>query len=197
MGATTVEPSQPIQVEENQTAVATEYLRQCETEARLGRGILSIIKDREDRGLTPFVNGTRFDQADILAVRKRHQSEALTDTDVSEARRASVGLALEMAAQITEVQLPRTAGVNEDLKSLEDMIQGIRLGSTSVKEYTKDNPSILIQEARKVIARRQKISPEQVKLTDQQLIAYAQEQYEKAFRRLSKGAEALRGYFGR
>lgn len=197
MEGTTVEPPQPIQGQENRPAQTSENLHQYEVDARLGRGILNITKDRENRRLTSFVDGTRFDQADVLAVRRRHQNEALTDIDVAEARRASAGIALEMATQINEVQLPRTAGVNEDLKSLEDMIQGIRLGSTSVKEYTKDNPSILIQEARKVIARRQKISPEQVKLTDQQLIAYTQEQYEKAFRRLSKGAEALRGYFGR
>lgn len=198
MEGSTVEPPQPTQDQATATAVArpVELQRQYEQAALLGRTILAITKRREDNRYTPLTNSQRFPNEDIAAVKKQGD-EVADENYVVEATRGSYALALEAATQIGEFRAPQGVGIREDTDSLNGLIQLIRAGGTLNQDLMTQDPSLVVSEMRKVIARRQKVTPDQVKQTDQELLAIADQQFKKAFRSLAQKAQALAGYHGR
>lgn len=198
MGDGPVELPQPTQDQATASVAArpVELQRQYEQVALLGRRILAITKQREDNRYTPLTNSQRFINEDIAAVKKQ-QSEVTSESDVAEATRGSYALALEAATQIGEFRAPPNMGIREDTDSLKGLIQVIRAGGTLNQDLIKQNPSLVVTEMRKLIAIRQRVTPDKVQQTDEQLLALADQQFNKAFGSLNQKAQALAGYHGR
>lgn len=198
MEGSTVETPQPSQSETsgNTPVNPPELNQRHEAASRLGRSFLAILKEREDGRLTPYVDLTKFDRTDMAAISNRRDG-SISEPDVQEAKRGSLAIALETATQIAEVQLPRTSGVRENLGNLEDLTRMLRGTAVGIQQLIRENPAMVAGEMRKVVARRLKVLPIQVRLTDQQLTTLAGEQYQKAFGRIFRASQAIAGYHGR
>lgn len=198
MDASNAELPQPTK---DQTAASNatrspELQRQHEQTSSLGRAILDITQDREANRWTPFTRIQQFPPEDIAVTKRKRTGEVVEEEDVSEANRGSLAIALEAATQVNEFR-STAAGIREDSDSLQHLITAIRNGGALNQDLIKQNPSLIAAEMKKIIARRQKIVPDQVKFTEEQLMRIADEQFRNAFGRLSKSAQALSGYLGR
>jgi hypothetical protein len=170
--------------------------RDYDKEALLGRGLFRCASERESRGF-PFTDTRRVPKDLLSAIGTVPNETQLTAEDVNRAKMASYGIALELAAQVSEAPLLRNGRVRDEPDSLEALAAGLRKGSGLGKEYLQSNPNIVIEQAREAVARRLNKPVSEVQLGDQQLISWVNEQFGKANVRLGKSAQALRDYFGR
>jgi hypothetical protein len=147
-------------------------------------------RQREDKGLVPYLNQRMFNPEDTKALRNREQ---LAPADVEAVRSASMAISLQAADQIVLAKLPRQ-GPERALKqrTLEDEVDslgkidrmlgaGFHQAQTMMKEGQTDQ---LVQQARQVIAYRQKISPDQIKTSDQQVLEWVQNTIQEAGKRV-------------
>jgi len=185
------------QVTASNTAKSPELQTQYEQASILGRAILTTTQDREARRLTSFTQTEKFPKEDTSTTRKKPEGDLISEEDVTAAKRGSLALALEAAVQVNEFRPNVNAGIREDSDSLSRLIQIIKQGGTLNYDLIKQNPSLVAAEMKKAISRRQKISPNQTELTDEQLTNLADQQFRNAFARLNKSAQALSGYLGR
>ena len=108
-----------------------------------------------------------------------------------------VALAIEAAAQIIEAQAPRGLGVNEELSSLEQVFTLVQRGNGLLIQVEAQDPQAIIQSSREALARRQKVSPDQVKKTDDELKRWAEDNFQRAGQRIRRSVQAVQAYLGR
>jgi hypothetical protein len=65
------------------------------------------------------------------------------------------------------------------------------------EDLIRENPGIVGEQARNLVAKRLSQSPDQLEMTGKQLVDWAEEQFQNSVRRLSRSTQALEGYFGR
>ena len=164
--------------------------------ALLGRGLFRCASERESQRF-PFTDTRRVPKGLLSAIGTVSEDTQLSEEDIRLAEKASYGIALELAAQVSEAQLPRAGGVRDDSDSLEALASGLRKGGSLGNEYLQSNPEVVIKQAREAIARRLNKPSEDVQWEDQRLILWTKEQFGKADRRLVGSAAALRGYYER
>lgn len=179
------------------TARSTELRNQYELVSTPGRTVLAVTQDREAHKWTPFTQTGRFPTEDTLTIRKRQAGESISESDIAEAQRVSLAIALEAATQINEFRPSANAGIRENQDSLTQLMQAIRQGGILNYDLIKQNPSLVAAAMKKVISRRQKASPDSPELTEEQLTTLADQQFRNALGRLNKSAKALSGYLGR
>lgn len=180
-------------VEQGQPIEDTEKLSQrFEGAAKLGRNWMSESRQREERGLAPYLNQQLFSPEYIKALRSREQ---LAPADIEAARNASMAISLQAADQIVLAKLPRQRPehalkqrtLEEEIDSLQKIDSmlgaGFRRAQSMMKEGQTDQ---LVQEARQVIAYRQKISPDQIKTSNQQVLEWVQNTIQEAGKRVRR-----------
>lgn len=186
--------------EQEQLIEDTEMLRQrFEGAAKLGRSWMSESRQREDRGLAPYLNQQFFNPECIKALRSREQ---LTPADVEAARNASMAISLQAADQILLAKLSRQEPERalkqhtlenevDSLGKIDSMLgAGFHRAQVMIKE---DQANQLIQQARQVIAYRQKISPDQVKTSDQQVLEWVKKTIQEAGKRVRRHRDQAKG----
>ncbi|MEX0649893.1 MAG: hypothetical protein WD200_02750 [Candidatus Andersenbacteria bacterium] len=180
-----------------------ELYKQFEQAAKLGRSLFNESRQRTDGALAAYLDPRGFNDEDVKALGKQ---ELLSPESVAEAERASLALALQSADQITQARLPqqqsehvlkrRTLEVEIDsLGKVDGMLgAGFRKAQSWIRE---GRASEVVQEARKVIARSQKISPDKITASDKQILEWVQNTIHAAGRRVrqhrTKGTQLLRG----
>ena len=172
--------------------------KEFDTAAQIGRMALKVVRERtENRYSMPYLDPQRFPREAIEAIRTKSGDAPITDEDVTSARRGAVALAIEAAAQIIEAQAPRGLGVNEELSSLEQVFTLVQRGNGLLIQVEAQDPQAIIQSSREALARRQKVSPDQVKKTDDELKRWAEDNFQRAGQRIRRSVQAVQAYLGR
>lgn len=177
--------------EQGQPIEDTEKLPQrFEGAAKLGRNWISESRQRENRGLAPYLNQGLFNPEYIKALQN---SEQLTTADIEAARNASMAISLQAADQIVLAKLPRQRPEHalkqrtleeeiDSLQKIDNMLGvGFRRAQSMMKEGQTDQ---LVQQARQVISYRQKISLDQIKTSNQQVLEWVQNTIQEAGKRV-------------
>lgn len=168
--------------------------------ARLGRLALRAISDREQARYSLQYDPRGFDRQDIRTIREKPTERPLTAADVAEARRASYAIALQIAVQTNETQVPRSAGLREDADSLDEVGKVVRSGMNLARDLAvapNGERDVVLNEARKVIAQRMKQPVDRITSTDKQLLDWTAQQFTGAHTRLVRTAAAVRGVHAR
>jgi hypothetical protein len=165
--------------------------------AGIGRGILHSARERERQRLTPYLDARKFPEELIARVGQKSKEEPVTLEDIQNAKKASLGIAVEAATQIAEVQLPRGSGVSEDLESLDGLGLLIQQGSGLVEELSGKEPGLLREQVKEVIARRLGKKPEEIEKSDAELDSFLEEQFRISLERVGRASGALRAYWGK
>lgn len=185
----------PVSDEANISESGKDYDREFGDAAQMGKMILEIARERVDnRYSMPYLNPQRFSPQDIEAVRAKPIDSPLIEDDLARAKKGAVSLAIEATAQITEAQVPRNARVKEELGSLEKVLTLVKRGHGFVIQVEAQNSQVVIQSSREAIARRQGVQPDQIKLTDEELKRWANDNFQKAGQRINRSLNALREY---
>lgn len=164
-------------------------------EAALGRGFFRLAASRQEQRLTAYLDTGKYPKDLLAKIGEVSKETDLTSKMMEEARQASFGIALESAAQISEVQLPRAGGMREDINSLGTLVASVRGGEKLGKELLDSKQIKLVADlARETMARRLGKPSAEIQMPDAQALAWAQEQFTKANARLGRGYEALKAY---
>ena len=146
----------------------------------------------------PYLDPQIFPAQDIEAVKPRAgDTTPLAEGDIAKARKGAVALAIETAAQIAEAQAPRNPAVREELESLESVLSLVRRGNGFVIQVEAQNPQDIVISAREALARRQKVPLEQIKLTDDELIKWSNDNFRLAGQRIGRSVNAIKEYLRR
>lgn len=175
-----------------------DYLKDINEFIQIGNRVLGVARERaENRYSMPYLDPQRFSSEDIDAIRLKSNDPPLSEEVVARARKGAVALAIEAAAQIAEAQVPRSSRVKEELESLEAVFTLVKSGHGFLIQTEAQNPRAVIQSSREALARRQKIQPELVKLTDEELKKWSNDNFQRAGQRINRSLQAVRGYLGR
>ena len=184
---------QPL-TETKSTELGTEQQKlrsELKQEQLFGRSISKLVYEREVEGFTPWTNRHQMPQEYLGTLGDPPAETQLTIDDIKRAKQASFGLALEIAAQASEVQFPQGGRVHEDEGSLTALITTIRKGDQLGRGYAQTDRKLIIDEARNAISRRLRKPPSEIQWEDQRLFNWAGEQFQRANFRLSKSLEAV------
>ena len=163
--------------------------------AKLGRNWMGLIEEREGRKYTPYLSSRLIPRDYIQQIGQKENGEVPpTPEDIEAALRASLGITLEAATQISEVRLPGRGQVRESLESLEQMFTLLKNGNAILGDLLKNNPQMVREEMRKVIACRQRRAPGEVNLPNTSLDNKAREVLSAAGNRIVRAKEALGQY---
>lgn len=163
--------------------------------AKVGRDVLEITRSRESAGFTPYLNSKKFNEQDQSSIRPIESSTQLSEDVIAEAQRGSFALALEAAAQVSEARFSRNGNIKEDPDSLGDLsnilARGFELGRSLV---TEGKERLLLDETRKMIARRKNVSPHEITASEEELKRFADDQFHSAGKRIFASKRSLEEY---
>ena len=187
----------PAPDETRPTESVADRSKEFDTAVQIGRMVLKVARERTDnRYSMPYLDSQQFPQDAINAINTKPDG-TVTEENVATAKQATVSLAIEAAAQIAEAQAPRGAGVREEISSLEGVLTLVKRGHGLLIQTEAQNPQFVLQGSREAIARRQKVQPDQVKLSDDELKKWAEENFQRSGHRLTKSVQAVNDYLRR
>lgn len=171
-----------------------ELVKKFTEASRIGRIALKVADERfNSRYSLPYLNPGLFPKEQVRNVMGK---ENPTEEDVQNARRGSVALAVESVFQIREAAPPRTPGVNEELSSVENLLTFVKQSHGFTIQAEAMDPQVVIIATKEALARRQRVKPEQIQKTDQELKNLANENFTRAGRRLTEKVQAVKNYLG-
>jgi|GEM_PF-3870175 len=193
--APAVEQSQPAPQEKSATTLKTpEVNNDYEQAAKIGRGVLDTNLEREREHYGFSLHADRIPKQYINAVRSRGKDEVLTETDVRDARRGSVGISLEAARQLKDGDYYKTGRMNDNDDNLVALRTAILDGQTLSKQVVTVDPEGFTQVTKQLVSQQLSVPPEKVEMTEEQLRNWAKGNYDTAKGKLEVMINALREY---
>lgn len=185
---------QPKTPDESKTESQGLLIREFNNYRGFGTMIGRIAQERDERRLVPYLDSKLFPREEYSFLQPKPEGQDVTQEDVAKAAKGAFGVALEVAAQISEVQLARHGQIREDSESLEQMMRMLKGAENIRTDLMETNPQAVEDESRKAVARRLKVAPDQVQMSQDQLTQWARKQLDTAYKRIYKGADALSRY---
>jgi len=170
-------------------------LRDYNEASKLGRTIVATSKERGDRKLTPFTDEKKL-SPDSLGKIGPKSAESISDAEIQSASVASFSIALETAVQITEARLNPNAPIREDINSLEQMMRCLKGGVEVAKKFGDQEAQnkVIIQETRKILAKKNTVPVDELKMEDKQILEQFNRWYGAAIKRINTSLELARSY---
>lgn len=185
-----------VQVATPEPVTVSPELRTKFTEAaKLGLQLANIDQDRRSSGYSSFRDSPVL--SDFFGRLKTVSDSELSDTKITEARKASFGFTLEGARQIGKGEWIRPQGLRDDTESLGALIRNVTESSTLAKQLRETDPEGFYQAARTVFAAELGKPIEELVLDGDNLAKLVDETYSAARGRLVRQADALHAYLGR
>lgn len=179
---------------------------------QLGKWVDALFKIDTDRSgrrypLTPYFTlqpgKLRYDY-DIKELYPHEPAEGteLKPEHLREMQNKTLGLLMEVAAQIVEYHAPRVGGATEDTESLRTLLQVLSRGEGLRQKIEESRPEDVREVIQKLLLHRkhspfsERLFTDKEKISDDDIKAFSGV-IEAASRRLTKALKALEEYLGR